>query len=474
MKHCMECGARLRKKYLDGEGMVPYCDHCRQYRFPVFNTAVSMIVTNEDQSKIILIRQYGKPHYILVAGYVNKGEDAEDAAVREVKEEMGLDVVKARFNHSHYFAPSNTLMLNFTVTVAGTEPRPNREIDSWRWFDRDQALHEIKKGSLAGAFLKGYLTGSYSFAEADGLDPSELEGPAPGRTLNLAMAQMTMEEDQEKNRGKCFHMMKEAAERGADLVLFPELCLTRFFPQYRKADLAELWACGQDKEQAKEEGQLKGREQENEQGSGPVKDKLRQVTALTDLDSDLVQSFCRQCSDYGIMAVPNFYLEQDGKAYDVSLLIDRKGQILGCQKMVHIAGNRHFYETDYYDGSEEGFHVFDTEFGPMGIVLCYDRHFPESIRTEAEKGARLILVPAANCTEEPLELFEWEMRVQAYWSGSCLAMCNRTGPEGEMDFAGRSLVAGSDGSLLVKADREEGLIMTELDLSDSPGPRYRN
>ena len=81
--------------------MVPYCDHCGQYRFPVFNTAVSMIVTNEDQSKIILIRQYGKPHYILVAGYVNKGEDAEDAAVREVKEEMGLDVIKARFNHSH-------------------------------------------------------------------------------------------------------------------------------------------------------------------------------------------------------------------------------------------------------------------------------------------------------------------------------------------------------------------------------------
>ena len=157
MNYCMTCGTKLVKRHLDGEGDVPYCETCGEFRFPVFNTAVSMIVMNEDRSKIVLIKQYGRPHYILVAGYVNKGEDAEDAAVREVKEEMGLDVTSIHFNHSHYFEPSNTLMLNFTVTVAGDSPTPNREIDSYAWFTPDEARANIRPNSLAEKFLNAYL-----------------------------------------------------------------------------------------------------------------------------------------------------------------------------------------------------------------------------------------------------------------------------------------------------------------------------
>ena len=120
MKYCMQCGTLLHIKEHPTEGPTPYCDCCEAYRYPVFNTAVSMIVTNPDQSRVILIRQYGKPFYVLVAGYVNKGEDAEDAAVREVMEEIGLTVHRVHFNRSHYYARSNTLMLNFTVTVDDT------------------------------------------------------------------------------------------------------------------------------------------------------------------------------------------------------------------------------------------------------------------------------------------------------------------------------------------------------------------
>ena len=159
MKYCMACGTKLVTKHLDGEGEIPYCETCGEFRFPVFNTAVSMIVTNEDRTKIVLIKQYGRPHYILVAGYINKGEDAEDAAIREVKEEMGLDVTSVHFNHSHYFEPSNTLMLNFTVTVAGESPTPNREIDSYRGFTPEEAKENIKQGSLAARFLYWYLDG---------------------------------------------------------------------------------------------------------------------------------------------------------------------------------------------------------------------------------------------------------------------------------------------------------------------------
>ena len=454
MKYCMECGAKLRKKYLDGEGMVPYCDRCGTYRFPVFNTAVSMIVTNRDQTKILLIRQYGRPHYILVAGYVNKGEDAENAAVREVKEEMGLDVIKAHFNHSHYFAPSNTLMLNFTVIVSEEGLCPNREIDSWRWFEREEALRQIKKGSLAGAFLKGFLTGSYSFTEADGLTADELERQKKRKVLHLAMAQMAPGENLNENIAACFRMIEEASGRGADLILFPELPLTRFFPQYRIEEMIGGAA----------------REMDDRDFAGDA--GFREKTGLTRTDSDLVRSFCRQCRKYRMMAVTNFYLEDGGKAYQASLLIDSSGEILGKQDRVHIAGKEGFYEKDYFSPSEEKYHVYDTRFGRIGMVTGLDRHYPQAIRTEAEKGAGLILLPAAICSGEPLELYDWEIRVQAFNSRTALALCSRTGQEGKVAFAGGSLLAAADGSLKVKADSEEGLIFAEVDLSDSQGPRF--
>ena len=164
MEYCMFCGTRLHDKELEGEGMIPFCDSCGEYRFSVFSTAVSMIVMNRARDRILLIKQYGRDRYILVAGYVNKGEDAEDAVCREIKEELGLRVTEYHFNRSHYFKPSNTLMLNFTAIVKDEEPHPNREIDSYSWFSVSEAREQIYKGSLAESFLLGYLDGSYSFS----------------------------------------------------------------------------------------------------------------------------------------------------------------------------------------------------------------------------------------------------------------------------------------------------------------------
>ena len=70
--YCFECGTALIEKELEEEGIVPYCPKCQQYRFPMYNVAVSMIVVDEETGKILLIQQYGKPSYILVAGYVNR------------------------------------------------------------------------------------------------------------------------------------------------------------------------------------------------------------------------------------------------------------------------------------------------------------------------------------------------------------------------------------------------------------------
>ena len=164
MKYCVQCGTKLEEKYLLGEGMIPYCSACGEFRFPIFNTAVSMIVMNKSLDRVLLIRQYGKEGYILVAGYVNRGEDAEDAVAREIREEVGLHVLEMHFNRSHFFEPSNTLMLNYTAIVEDAPPQSNNEVDDWAWMTIEEARERIRPGSLAESFLTGFFDGFYTFS----------------------------------------------------------------------------------------------------------------------------------------------------------------------------------------------------------------------------------------------------------------------------------------------------------------------
>ena len=166
-----------------------------------------------------------------------------------------------------------------------------------------------------------------------------------------------------------------------------------------------------------------------------------------------------------------FTLKKMGR--DMSFLIDDEGNIIGTQKMVHVAQCEQFYEQSYYTPSEEGFSVFDTKIGKIGIVVCFDRHYPESIRTEALRGAELILVPTANTTAEPLEMFQWEIRVQAFQNSVNIAMCNRAGREDVMVFYGESLVSGYDGELVAVAGRGEELLVTEIDLPEASAARNK-
>ena len=159
MEYCMECGTKLTERFLKNEGMVPFCEQCNAYRFPVFSVAVSMEVLHPDKDKVLLIKQYGKDRYILVAGYINKGESAEYIVVREVREEIGLSVRGVHFEKSEYFPPSNTLMLNFSC-VAETEDLSGvseEEIDYCRWFSFEEAVGAIARDSLAERFLQNFL-----------------------------------------------------------------------------------------------------------------------------------------------------------------------------------------------------------------------------------------------------------------------------------------------------------------------------
>ena len=159
MKYCYECGEKLTERELENEGTVPYCEKCGEYRFPIFSTAVSMIVENPDKTKILLIQQYGRKNNILVAGYVSKGENAENAVVREVMEETGLKVVDMSFNKSEYFEKTNTLMLNYSCRVENESLAHlnTGEVDKAQWFTHEQACENIKPDSLAKKFLFHYL-----------------------------------------------------------------------------------------------------------------------------------------------------------------------------------------------------------------------------------------------------------------------------------------------------------------------------
>ncbi len=157
-KFCRECGTALVPKELENEGVVPYCPKCEQFRFPQYNVAVSMIVVNEEKDEILLIKQYGRSTYILVAGYVSRGEALEDAVRREVKEETGMTVTHIKFNRTQFFEKSDALMCNFTAFVKDdSEFDPNYEIDSYAWFTRDGARANVRPNSLAEYFLVSYL-----------------------------------------------------------------------------------------------------------------------------------------------------------------------------------------------------------------------------------------------------------------------------------------------------------------------------
>lgn len=154
MSYCFQCGNKLINKECDNDGEIPYCEKCEMFRFPTFSSAISAIILSPNKNKVLLIQQYGQADNILVAGYINKGEDAEQTLVREVKEEIGLNIEDYQYMKSRYFERTNTLMCNFICTVDSEElNNTNSEIDKAQWFTFEDALKHIKSKSLAEEFL---------------------------------------------------------------------------------------------------------------------------------------------------------------------------------------------------------------------------------------------------------------------------------------------------------------------------------
>ena len=155
--YCRDCGAKLTLRFLENEGLIPYCEQCGAFKFPFFPVAVSMTVVNRAENKILLARHAGEEDYKLFAGYIKKGESAEKAIPRELREETKLTAVKWRYHASRYHDAKDVLMLNFIVTVDEGEIVLNEEIDEACWFTPEEAREHVIKGSTAEYFLLGAL-----------------------------------------------------------------------------------------------------------------------------------------------------------------------------------------------------------------------------------------------------------------------------------------------------------------------------
>ena len=151
--YCRDCGEKLALRFLENEGLVPYCPKCEKFKFPFFPVAVSMAVVNRAEDKILLAKHKGDDDYKLFAGYVKKGENAEKAIPRELKEETNLPAVKWRYIGSRYHDAKNILMLCFLVTTEQIEITLGEEIDEARWCTPAEAREIIRKNSTAEYFL---------------------------------------------------------------------------------------------------------------------------------------------------------------------------------------------------------------------------------------------------------------------------------------------------------------------------------
>lgn len=248
--------------------------------------------------------------------------------------------------------------------------------------------------------------------------------------MKIALVQQSASTNQADNIQRGIEAVRSAATRGAKIICFPELAFTRFYPQKKASSDYKNFA---------------------ETIPGPT-----------------TRIFSKLSKELNVVIILNLYEYENGNTYDSSPIINVDGEILGTTRMIHITDYEHFYEKDYYVPGNNGVKVYNTDFGKIGIAICYDRHYPEYMRALALEGAEIVFIPQAGSLGEwPEGLYEAELKVAAFQNGYFTALCNRVGKEEKLTFAGESFVANPDGKVIARAGRlTEEILICEVDLSE--------
>lgn len=158
--YCPLCGSKLSLKPAGDNGDVPYCDSCQQFWFDVFADCVIILVANEHHEIAMLKQNHLSSQYMtFVSGYIEPGESAEESAIREVKEEIGIDIDELIYDGTQWFGKREQLMHRFIAIVKKKDLVLSEEIASAAWYDYTEVKDKLfpnTKGNCTHGMLEHY------------------------------------------------------------------------------------------------------------------------------------------------------------------------------------------------------------------------------------------------------------------------------------------------------------------------------
>lgn len=253
----------------------------------------------------------------------------------------------------------------------------------------------------------------------------------------IGLIQMRCDDDVEKNVAKAEELVREAAAKEAGIICLQELFHTFFFAQYIDRKYFDL--------------ALEAR--------GPIPEK-----------------FSRLAGDLGaVIVLPIFERAGRGVYHNSAIIFDADGSVLGNYRKTHIPFGV-LKEKFYFTPGNTGFPVFQTRHGRLGILICYDRHFPEGARLLALAGAEVILIPNASPrTTYAYKTWDAETRALAITNGLFVGIANRVGKEGDCEYFGRSMLCSPQGDILAEGseDKDEAVVAdADYELIDETRRRW--
>ena len=255
----------------------------------------------------------------------------------------------------------------------------------------------------------------------------------------LALIQMKMSSDKEKNITKAISKIQIAKKKGANIACLPELFLTKYFCQTEKHSNFNL----------------------AESIPGPT----------TTIFSSLAKKLNL------ILLISIFERRTSGIYHNTCVVINDDGKILGKYRKMHIPDDPQYYEKFYFTPGDLGFRSFKTKKGNLGTLICWDQWFPEAARLTALKGAEILFYPTAigwhqsekkKFGKSQLESWLTVQRSHAIANGVYVAAINRVGIEKQgnkkLEFWGSSVVFDPNGNIVKKGNLDEQVLICDIDL----------
>jgi N-carbamoylputrescine amidase len=206
-------------------------------------------------------------------------------------------------------------------------------------------------------------------------------------------------------------------------------------------------------------------------------------------------AFQKIAKKYGVVIIASLFEKRaSGLYHNTAVIIDADGSLLGIYRKMHIPDDPLFYEKFYFTPGDTGFKAWQTKYGKIGVLICWDQWYPEGARLTALQGAEILFYPTA-IGWHPKEKVEYGVNQHGAWetiqrshavaNGCYVASINRIGLEqpigGDgLEFWGQSFVAGTSGEILAKAsvDKEEILIVPielgKVDTTRTHWPFFRD